>query len=63
MQKYVQPSFRTSRQALDCLLVGCGSITIPPDVAETFLSDPTVFAAVEKFETDWETMFKRQTLI
>lgn len=61
--KVCAASFRTPRQALDCLLVGCGSITIPPDVAEAFLSDPAVFAAVEQFETDWEMAFKRQKLI
>ena len=55
-------SFRTPRQALDCLLVGCGAITIPPDVAEAFLGDPAVFAAIDKFENDWQSMFNRRTL-
>lgn len=46
-------SFRTPRQALDCLLAGCQSITLPVDVAEQFISDPAVDAAIVKFEQDW----------
>ncbi|PXY94749.1 fructose-6-phosphate aldolase [Frischella perrara] len=46
-------SFRTPRQALDCLLSGCKSITLPIDVAELFLADPAVEAAIDKFEDDW----------
>lgn len=46
-------SFRTPRQALDCLLAGCQSITLPVDVAELFISDPAVDAAIVKFEQDW----------
>lgn len=61
--KVCAASFRTPRQALDCLLIGCGSITIPPDVAEAFLSDPAVFAAVDQFEMDWKSTFGRQTLV
>ncbi|WP_294953249.1 fructose-6-phosphate aldolase [uncultured Gilliamella sp.] len=46
-------SFRTPRQALDCLLAGCQGITLPVDVAELFISDPAVDAAITKFEQDW----------
>lgn len=46
-------SFRTPRQALDCMLAGCQSITLPVDVAELFISDPAVDAAVVKFDQDW----------
>ncbi len=46
-------SFKTPRQALDCLLAGCGAITLPVDVAEQFITAPAVQAAVEKFEHDW----------
>lgn len=50
-------SFRTPRQALDCLLAGCQSITLPVDVAELFISDPAVDAAIVKFEQDWRNAF------
>lgn len=50
-------SFRTPRQALDCLLAGCESITLPVDVAELFISDPAVDAAIVKFEQDWRNAF------
>lgn len=46
-------SFRTPRQALDCLLAGCQGVTLPVDVAELFISDPAVDAAITKFEQDW----------
>lgn len=50
-------SFKTPRQALECLLAGCQAITLPVDVAEQFLSAPAVQAAVEKFEQDWQGAF------
>ncbi|QIQ20592.1 fructose-6-phosphate aldolase [Zophobihabitans entericus] len=50
-------SFRTPRQALDCLLAGCESVTLPVDVAELFIADPAVNAAIEKFESDWKGAF------
>jgi fructose-6-phosphate aldolase 1 len=50
-------SFKTPRQALECLLAGCQSITLPVDVAEQFIGTPAVQAAVEKFEQDWQGAF------
>ena len=50
-------SFRTPRQALDCLLAGCQSITLPTDVAELLIADPAVGAAIEQFEKDWQGAF------
>ncbi len=43
-------SFKTPRQALDCLLAGCESITLPLDVAQQMLNTPAVESAIEKFE-------------
>ena len=39
-QQVLAASFRTPRQALDCLLAGCQSITLPLDVAEQLLQVP-----------------------
>ena len=47
-------SFKTPRQALDCLLAGCESITLPLDVAQQFITSPAVDAAIVKFEQDWQ---------
>ncbi|WP_313108875.1 fructose-6-phosphate aldolase [Atlantibacter sp.] len=55
--KVLAASFKTPRQALDCLLAGCGAITLPLDVAEQFINTPAVTAAVEKFEQDWQKAF------
>lgn len=55
-------SFRTPRQVLDCMLAGCKSVTVSPDVAQLFLADPTVFATLDKFDNDWEAAFGRKTL-
>ncbi|MGD8107025.1 fructose-6-phosphate aldolase [Pantoea sp. FN0302] len=55
--KVLAASFKTPRQALDCLLTGCESITLPLDVAEQMIATPAVSAAVEKFEQDWLAAF------
>lgn len=55
--KVLAASFKTPRQALECLLVGCKAITLPVDVAEQFISAPAVQAAVDKFEHDWHGAF------
>lgn len=55
--KVLAASFKTPRQALECLMAGCESITLPLDVAEQIISAPAVAAAVEKFEKDWLTAF------
>ncbi|WP_040976181.1 fructose-6-phosphate aldolase [Necropsobacter massiliensis] len=52
-------SFRTPRQVLDCMLTGSRSITIGTDVAELLLADPAVFAALDKFDTDWNGAFNK----
>lgn len=60
--KVLAASFKTPRQAMDCLLVGCQSITLPVDVAEQLLSAPAVQAAVDKFEQEWRSAFGHSSL-
>lgn len=60
--KVLAASFKTPRQALDCLLVGCQSITLPLDVAQQFIASPAVDAAINKFEQDWLAAFGRTEL-
>ena len=55
-------SFKTPRQALDCLLAGCESITLPLDVAQQMISYPAVDAAVAKFEQEWQGAFGRASI-
>lgn len=55
--KVLAASFKTPRQALDCLLAGCGSITLPLDVAEQIITTPAVAAAVATFENEWLAAF------
>ncbi len=55
--KVLAASFKTPRQALDCLLAGCEAITLPVDVAKQMLNTPAVESAVEKFEQDWQSAF------
>ncbi|ECJ2443866.1 fructose-6-phosphate aldolase [Salmonella enterica subsp. diarizonae] len=50
-------SFKTPRQALDCLLAGCQAITLPLDVAQQMLNTPAVESSIEKFEQDWKNAF------
>ncbi|WES68263.1 fructose-6-phosphate aldolase [Superficieibacter sp. HKU1] len=60
--KILAASFKTPRQALDCLLIGCEAITLPLDVAQQLLGSPAVDAAIEKFELDWQQAFGQLTL-
>ncbi|WP_196004882.1 fructose-6-phosphate aldolase [Citrobacter freundii] len=60
--KVLAASFKTPRQALDCLLAGCESITLPLDVAQQMISSPAVDAAVAKFEHDWLSAFGRTSI-
>ncbi|MBW9454530.1 fructose-6-phosphate aldolase [Citrobacter portucalensis] len=60
--KVLAASFKTPRQALDCLLAGCESITLPLDVAQQMISSPAVDAAVAKFEHDWQSAFGRKSI-
>ena len=60
--KVLAASFKTPRQALDCLLAGCESITLPLDVAQQMISSPAVDAAVAKFEHDWHSAFGRTSI-
>lgn len=55
--KILAASFKTPRQALDCLLTGCEAITLPVEVARQMLDTPAVQSAVRKFEQDWERAF------
>lgn len=55
--KMLAASFKTPRQALDCLLAGCEAITLPTDVAQQMLNTPAVESAIDKFEQDWNNAF------
>ncbi|MFL6892895.1 fructose-6-phosphate aldolase [Enterobacter roggenkampii] len=55
--KVLAASFKTPRQALDCLLAGCEAITLPLDVEQHMLGTPAVESAIEKFEQDWKNAF------
>ena len=60
--KVLAASFKTPRQALDCLLAGCESITLPLDVAQQLITSPAVDAAIAKFEQDWQNAFGRTSI-
>ena len=60
--KVLAASFKTPRQALDCLLAGCESITFPLDVAQQRIASPAVDAAIAKLEQDWHGAFGRMSI-
>ncbi|MFI8417015.1 fructose-6-phosphate aldolase [Serratia sp. NPDC078593] len=60
--KVLAASFKTPRQALECMLAGCQSLTLPVDVAEQLIATPAVDAAVAKFEQDWQGAFGTNVL-
>lgn len=53
-------SFKTPRQVLDCLLAGCPSVTIAPELARAFLSDPAIFNALDQFNANWQQSFHKK---
>ncbi|QPR27416.1 fructose-6-phosphate aldolase [Edwardsiella hoshinae] len=55
--KVLAASFKTPRQALDCLLAGCTALTLPVAIAQQLLDTPAVLAAIDKFEQDWQNAF------
>jgi len=60
--KILAASFKTPRQALDCLLAGCEAITLPLDIAQQLVAAPAVEAAVVQFGQEWLKAFGRTTL-
>lgn len=46
-------SFKSVKQVIDCLLVGCCNVTVSPDIIKQILNNPIVFDALEKFEADY----------
>ena len=61
--KVLAASFKTPRQALDCLLAGTQAITLPADVAEQILTSPAVDSAIERFVSDWHQTFGTSSLL
>lgn len=49
--KVLAASFKTPRQALDCLLAGCESITLPLDVAQQMISSPRLMLPSRSLST------------
>ncbi|CAK7193169.1 Fructose-6-phosphate aldolase 1 [Commensalibacter sp. Nvir] len=61
-KELVAASFKSPRQALECMLIGCKGITLPVNVFDMFISDPAVFAAVDQFESAWQKKFNKTCL-
>ncbi|HDS11387.1 MAG TPA: fructose-6-phosphate aldolase [Candidatus Wirthbacteria bacterium] len=57
--KILAASFASSEQALNMLLAGAHSLTLPPAIMEQFGQHPLTFASVKQFEQDWQTAFGR----
>lgn len=60
--KVLAASFKTPRQALDCLLAGCEAITLPLDIVQQLIRSPAVDDAIDKFEHDWSNAFGKLSL-
>jgi TalC/MipB family fructose-6-phosphate aldolase len=55
--KLLPASFKNTRQVLEVLKAGVGSITLPPDIAAELFAHPAVQPAVERFSQDWQVVF------
>lgn len=58
----VNASFKSPRQALECMLIGSAGITLAPSIFDLFVSDPAVLAAIKDFGDKWHKAFNRDTL-
>ncbi|MBH9969906.1 MULTISPECIES: transaldolase family protein [Commensalibacter] len=58
----VNASFKSPRQALECMMIGSAGITLPPSIFDLFIADPAVLAAVTEFGNQWFKAFNRHTL-
>ncbi|CAI3923891.1 Transaldolase/fructose-6-phosphate aldolase (TalA) (PDB:1F05) [Commensalibacter communis] len=58
----IAASFKSPRQALECMLIGCKGITLSPEVFDLFLADPAVAIAVTQFEEKWKGAFSTDCL-
>ena len=61
--KVLAASFKTPRQALDCLLAGTEAITLPADIAEQMLGSPAVDSAIARFIGDWHSAYGSAALL
>lgn len=61
-KELVAASFKSPKQALDCMLIGCKGITLSPDIFDLFVNDPAVGVAVDQFEEKWQNAFHRDNL-
>ncbi|CAI3932589.1 MULTISPECIES: transaldolase family protein [Commensalibacter] len=61
-KELVAASFKSPRQALECMLIGCKGITLPVDIFDLFIADPAVGIAVKQFEEKWQNTFHQNNL-
>lgn len=50
-------SFKNTQQVIDCMTVGCGSVTVSSELAYKLLDNPAVDQAIMQFQTDWENAY------
>ena len=55
--KLLPASFKNMQQVLGVLKVGVSAMTVPVDIADAMLTQPTVKPAVDRFNQDWRTVF------
>ncbi|MDI2089911.1 transaldolase family protein [Commensalibacter oyaizuii] len=61
-KELVAASFKSPRQALECMLIGCKGITLPVNIFDLFISDPAVAVAVDQFVENWGKAFHTDCL-
>lgn len=55
-------SFKNSQQVLELAEYGIGCATVSPDVIESFVANPAIYAAVDAFIKDFETLTGKSTM-
>ncbi|TCL02163.1 transaldolase [Sodalis ligni] len=61
--KILAASVKTLRQALDCLLAGCESITLPLDIIQQLIGIPSAATAIYEFKHDSNQVPSRLNVI
>lgn len=55
--KIVGASFKNVAQVTHVFAVGCDAVTVPPDLLDTALSNPSIDLAVKNFSLDWSHIY------
>ena len=61
--KVLAASFKNAEQIHQCAMAGCDSVTISPTLLKTVITHPMTDKAIADFDTDWEAVYGKKTIL